>query len=131
MFLDPPPQRDECAAARAAVVRADEANRVEGFRVVMRANKKQLLALRLGKAARDEVKEADGAARGLGGEGLIYYLPAGRLQLVVKIVTRFLDRGRSRRGRSEIDQRLDVGERFFAGKLFPRFAVIDRFCAQT
>ena len=44
MLIEHSSQLDERAAARPAVIRADEANRVESFRVVMRANEIELLA---------------------------------------------------------------------------------------
>ncbi len=130
MLIEHPSQLNERAAARAAVIRTDEANRIEGFRVVMGADEIEFLALRLVRPARDQVNELNRSARSLGGEGLVDDLPTGCLQLLVNVSARLFDRVRFRRARTEIDQRLHMRERFFAGKFLPRFPVRDgRFAA--
>ena len=121
-----PSQLNQRAAARAAVIRANKLNRIEGFRVVMRANEIELFALWLVGPARDQVDEMNRSARGLGVEGLVNHLPASCLQLLMNVSARLFNRLRFRRARAESDQRPDMGERSFAGKFPPRF----RICAR-
>ena len=71
----------------------------------------------------DQIDETDRAARRLGGEALLANFPAGFREVLPDVGLRFFVRLGGRRARPEIDQRLDMRERFFAGELEPRLTV--------
>src|SRR5262249_19042898 len=108
-----PGQFQEQTGAGSAVVSSHKPYGIEHFRVVMRAQQKQWRCLPLAGELGNQICELDLAPRGIVGERLSCYLPAGAAKLLLDVMPGFFDSLGSRWARSEIDQSLNVGESFF------------------
>jgi hypothetical protein len=86
----------------------------------VRANQKGWGAILSGKRC-DEIYELDFPTRGRVRKSLSRYLPAEHLQLFGEIHPAFFDRLGAGRTWTQIDHRLNVRERFFAGEFLPDF----------
>ena len=71
----------------------------------------------------NQIYELDLAPRGVVGERLSCYLPAGAAELVLNITPGFLDGLRSGRAWPEVDQSLNMCESLLARKFFPDFCL--------
>ena len=111
---------EQGAGARAAVIRPDKAGRVECLGVVVRTDEKRRLAFFRRKGG-DKIYKLDFAARCFVGKNLAFHFPSGRFELGRQKLSRLLNCFCSRRPRTEVHYRLDVSERFLAGKIFPDF----------
>src|SRR5690349_15184807 len=87
----------------------------------MRAQQKQRRRVPLAGKLGNQIHELDLAPRGVVGECLSGYIPAGAAELVLDVTPGFLDGLRSRRARPEVDQALDVSQGFVPGDLLPNF----------
>src|SRR5882757_971166 len=87
----------------------------------MRAQQKQRRRVLLARKLGNQIRELDLAPRGVFGERLPCYLPAGAAELVLDITPGFLDGLRSRRAWPEVDQSLNIRESFFTRDLLPNF----------
>src|SRR3979411_2511066 len=92
----------------------------------MRAGEKRRSAL--GAERREQVHELHFASRRFLGETLPLHFPSGALELLDQIRPGLFDRFAAGRPWAEIDHRLDMGERFVAGKIFPDFSLIAALC---
>ena len=110
---------DQGAGARAAIIRADEANRIEDFRVVMRAEKENRLLFAARRKIRHEIDEAYFSARRVrvNACGATFHPD---FQLLCDVSARFFECFRAGRARPEINQRLDMSQSVLPGKFLPR-----------
>src|SRR5437773_1399450 len=88
----------------------------------MRADEKRRSPL--GAECREQVHELHFPARRVVGETLSFHFPSSALELLDQIRSGLFDRFGAGRPWTEIDHRLDMGERFVAGKIFPDFSLI-------
>jgi hypothetical protein len=87
----------------------------------VRAKKKlRCLLFFAGPKARNQIHKCHFPARSLVGKFRARYGPTGGFQLFDDIKARFFQRFRAGGARAEINQMLDVGKRFLAGKIFPK-----------
>jgi len=123
MQRDYPGEFQEQTGAGAAIVGSYKPYGVERFRVVMRAQQKQWRCVSLAGELGNQICEPDLTPRGIVTEGLSHYLPTGAAELVLDVMPGFFNGFRSSRAWSEIDQSLNVGERFLTRKFFPDFCL--------
>ena len=117
---------EQHAGIRAAIVCSDECHIVESLGVEVRKEQERRRAFFAAEGG-DQIHELHFPSRRVIAEALSFHFPAGKLELLCQVSSRFFDRLTPGRARAEIDHGLHVSERFFAGKFFPDF--LAWFCA--